>query len=42
MEYILEFVSDPKKGELHLLQHEPVPEGSTSNNRKYQERDFSR
>jgi hypothetical protein len=35
MEYLLEFVPDPKKGELHLLQREPVLEGSTGNNKKY-------
>ena len=30
IQYLLEFVPDPKKGELHLLQLERMREGSTS------------
>ena len=30
IQYLLELVPDPKKGELHLLQLERVREGSTS------------
>ena len=34
IQYLLELVPDPKKGELHLLQLEPVRKGSISISKK--------